>query len=451
MKYTSHLNQLSVDMFRSSFDELDKNNRWVKLDDLLPWTEQEKVYNSRLDNEVNGAGNKPARMIIYTCVNKHKFSLPYEDTISMIQENSYMQYLCGLSEFTDKPLFDPSLFTTIRKRITIKEINKLTVEFLNKKLTVKEARKIEEQKLDGDNEEPPVTPPEDNGAEFTDSQNRTHKGVLKIDATCADAEVRYPIDADIIHDGCKIADRYIKKICEGLYIKKIRSCYRDARSFYLELVKRRKRGVKLIRFTLLAMLSYLNKDLRKLAELFVECQEGNDFLQPHGQRILRAIFDMYSQQLEMFDEKKHQCKERFGYLPATILADKIYMNHTNRRILKEYEIKTYCKPLAQPPKEHRSPEYFKKMVKAVGKRNEFECSFGTGKRVYRSYNIRAKLPETAECWTGMCYFVKNVMKFLRKLCLPVSKLSSIYGQMPLQSLEYAALQPWQFINSANTK
>ena len=30
MKYTSHLKQLSVDMFRSSFDELDKNNRWVK-------------------------------------------------------------------------------------------------------------------------------------------------------------------------------------------------------------------------------------------------------------------------------------------------------------------------------------------------------------------------------------------------------------------------------------
>ena len=227
------------------------------------------------------------------------------------------------------------------------------------------------------------------------------------------------------------------------------------------------------------MLSYLNKDLRKLAELVVEYRGSKDFLQPHEQRILRATFDMYSQQLEMFDEKKHQCKdriisifqphvrpivrgkskaptefgakmgaavyegytfidhhswdaynestdlslqillfkERFGYLPATILADKIYMNHANRRILKEYEIKTYCKPLGRPPKEPRSPEYLKKMAKAVGERNEVECSFGTGKRVYRANNIRAKLPETAECWTGMCYFVKNVMKFLRELCL----------------------------------
>lgn len=150
----------------------------------------------------------------------------------------------------------------------------------------------------------------DNGAEFTDSQNRTHKGVLKIDATCADAEVRYPVDADIINDGCKIADRYIKKICKVLHIRKIRSCYKEARSFYLELVKRKKKGRKLIRFTISAMLSYLNKDLRKLTELFVEYKGSKDILQPHEQCILTATFDMYSQQSEMFEEKKHQCKNR---------------------------------------------------------------------------------------------------------------------------------------------
>ena len=80
MKYTSHLNQLSVDKFRSSFDELDKINRWVKLGDLLPWTELEKVYNSRLDNEVKGAGNKPVRMIIGACIIKPKFSPSDENT-----------------------------------------------------------------------------------------------------------------------------------------------------------------------------------------------------------------------------------------------------------------------------------------------------------------------------------------------------------------------------------
>ena len=54
--------------------------------------------------------------------------------------------------------------------------------------------------------------------------------------------------------------------------------------------------------------------------------------------------------------------------------------------------------------------------------NEIECSFGTGKRIYRANDIRAKLPDTARCWTGMCYFVKNVMKFLRELCLVLTEL-----------------------------
>ena len=66
------------------------------------------------------------------------------------------------------------------------------------------------------------------------------------------------------------------------------------------------------------------------------------------------------------------------------------------------------------------------MAKAVGERNKIECSFGTGKRIYRANDIRAKLPDTARCWTGMCYFVKNVMKFLRELCLVLTEIWRIF-------------------------
>ena len=98
---------------------------------------------------------------------------------------------------------------------------------------------------------------------------------------------------------------------------------------------------------------------------------------------------------------------RFGYLPSTILADKIYMNAANRKLLKDMEIQNYCKPLGRPPKDPPPEEVKARMAKAVGERNEIECSFGTGKRVYRANDIRAKLPDTARCWTGMCYFVKK--------------------------------------------
>jgi hypothetical protein len=144
------------------------------------------------------------------------------------------------------------------------------------------------------------------------------------------------------------------------------------------------------------------------AKIGVSIVEGYNFIDHHSWDAYNECADL---QLQI-----DKYKERFGCLPATILADKIYMNKANRTVLKDLEIRNYCKPLGRPPKEQPSPERQALMAKAVGQRNEIECSFGTGKRVYQANDIRAKLPETAECWTGMCYFAKNVMKFFRELC-----------------------------------
>lgn len=38
-----------------------------------------------------------------------------------------------------------------------------------------------------------------------------HSGLLKIDVICADAEVRYPTDLDLIHDSVEIMDRISRK------------------------------------------------------------------------------------------------------------------------------------------------------------------------------------------------------------------------------------------------
>lgn len=195
---------------------------WVVLGDTLPWAELEKVYNSKLHNKDKGAGNKPARMIIVAMIIKHKMNLSDEETIRIIQENPYMQYMCGLSELTDQPIFDPSLFVTVRKRITDEEINEMTVRLLEEQRRRKAEAELHKDKSDDGN----AGAKNDNGAtkdeskkdiveddpfakEFKDSKGRIHKGVLKMDATCANAEVRYPVDVDIIHDGCKVVDRYI--------------------------------------------------------------------------------------------------------------------------------------------------------------------------------------------------------------------------------------------------
>ena len=39
------------------------------------------------------------------------------NNVQAIQENPYMQYLLGLSKFTEKPVFVPELFVLTRKRL----------------------------------------------------------------------------------------------------------------------------------------------------------------------------------------------------------------------------------------------------------------------------------------------------------------------------------------------
>jgi len=57
---------------------------------------------------------------------KHLEKLDDRGTIAAIQENPYMQYFIGLEEFNPHPVFDPSLFVELRKRIGHEKFDELT-------------------------------------------------------------------------------------------------------------------------------------------------------------------------------------------------------------------------------------------------------------------------------------------------------------------------------------
>ena len=510
MRFKPTYKQLTIDGFRSSLDGLDKRNRWVWLGDHLPWDEFDRRYKKTLNNQRAGAGAKPTRMVVGAMIIKHVARLSDVDTIAMIQENPYMQYMCGLAEFTDQPIFDPSLFVDLRKRISDDDINGMTEALLKRQQEMKEeARRREEDEARSRGAEPPAPPAEDPDAKaFTDSKGREHKGILKIDATCADAEVRYPVDVDIIDDGCRVIDRFIRRICSKAHITAPKTFYAKARQAYLLLVKKKKKGGKLVGETISVMLGCLHRDILTLMDFTSGADHSRlGYLRKDQRRVLDATMKMYFQQEQMHRTGEHRCddrivsifqphvrpivrgkasaktefgakigvsavegynfidhhswdaynecsdlqlhidkyKERFGFLPATILADKIYMNKDNRAVLKDLDIKSYSKPLGRPPKEPPSPERQAAMARAVGQRNEIECSFGTGKRVYQANDIRAKLPDTAECWTGMCYFAKNVMKFLRELCHDIFELLKIFTRLAVLG-GYPQPACWKFLN-----
>lgn len=479
MKYTSQHKQLVLDPSWTSLEGLPKDNRWVKLGDSLPWDKIERIYNKRLNNSVSGAGNKPARVIIGALLIKHKMNLSDRETIQMISENPYMQYMLGLPEFTTRPVFDPSLFVTIRKRLGDETFNDMSESLLKLEVRMVEEKEKSEVKDKDNGPDLPLSSSGSNSSINPSSISRqTHDGVLKVDATCSDAEVRYPTDLDLVQDGIRIVDRVTSRLCKAINIPAPQTHLKECRSRYLNVVKLRTKPVKKVKECMEYLLTMLYRDIMTFLGIISDNPEGKfNMLKRNDRKLFITVLQIYHQQKYMFDNGVHKCESRivsifqphvrpivrgkakakvefgakigasiikgytfinhnsweaynecddlmihlryykkmFGCLPEKFEADKIYLNIKNRRILKLLKIKICGKPLGRPSKEQSTQEYQKEMAGYVGERNEIEATFGTGKRIYRANNIRAKLPDTGESWIAACYFAKNVMKFLRGL------------------------------------
>lgn len=456
------------DMFSGTgsypLENLSKDNRWVKLADALDWKHIEAEYNKRLSNQSRGACNKPARMVIGAIIIKHTLCCSDEGAIISIQENPYMQYLVGLKYFQEDPIFSPELFVTLRKRIDDKFFNDIMLS-MHKDCIKKSGSPESEQSDKSDSGTSGYSSP-------SESSPVTHKGKMKIDATCTDAEMRYPTDINILEDSSREINRLIQKVSSKAGITKPRNYRGEARSCFVRYTKKKHKGKQLIRDIKKLLLHLLSKDIQSFVNLLGKLR--TDVLSCFNRRDLSnfsAIRKAYEQQKYMFNHDVCSCLDRivsifqshvrpivrgkagrkteyvakigvsvvndFTYidhlcwdaynessdlmLPQEVQADKIYLNKENRKLLKKLGIVCHCPPLGRPKKNPDSEEE-KLRRKASGERNGVEATFGTAKRVYRANNIRAKLKETAQTWIAACFFAKNLKKFLMGLlCLLLEK------------------------------
>ena len=460
MKYYSQYRNHDLFELQQSLSGLSKSNRWVKLADNLPWGKIEREYNKRLRNAHNGAGNKPARMVVGALIVKHVENLSDERTIQAIVENPYMQYLLGLPAFTEKPVFVPELFVLVRKRLDEEFFNMLTLML-----------------AEADGSKP-------------DTDGNVHGGTLKVDATCCDAEVRYPTDTNLLEDGSRLIDRLLDKFCARHHVKKPQTHRIEARQSFIGYTKKKRKSKKLIDKTKLTQIRCLQADIQIFLD-FLGRQAGNLLrcFSRHDHRCLQAAFKMFEQQKMMFEKGVRSCADRiisiyqphlrpivrgkakakvefgakigasivngytfvdhlswdaynetsdlipqtekysrrFSLLPKEVQADKIYLGSANRKQIKEKHIDCFNHPLGRPPLK-QNDKHAEDKKRAAGERNEIEAAFGTSKRVYRANSIREKLDETADTWIGACFFAKNVMKFLRGL------LRLIFENLGLKSL-----------------
>src|SRR4030042_4112264 len=184
IKYTS-TKQLSIEEFKTPFYYgLDKNNRWARLAQQIPWDEFAKIYAKALCEDF-GRPAIDARVVIGAMIIKSKKTLPDEETIEEIKENAYLQYFLGYEEFSHKDPFDPSLFVTLRERLGIEAFEQLNRSFIER------VEKVEKNNKD---KEKPRT---EKDVPKNSPDNR--QGKLILDASVAPQDIRFQTDLDLLN------------------------------------------------------------------------------------------------------------------------------------------------------------------------------------------------------------------------------------------------------------
>jgi IS5 family transposase len=313
--------QLTLDGFETPFQtELDPNNRWVKLSECIPWDELADGYYAQMPT-TQGRPAKDARLVIGAVIIKHKLCLSDEETVQQIQENPYIQYFCGLPDFTKEPPFAPSLFVEIRKRMgqgVFESFHEAILAAVQTERAKGQAAKRSQAKTDArgsdPDEDPPtggVTPEAATETE-TPAQAPPRQGKLILDATVAEQAIRYPTDLSLLNEAREFSERIIDELYPSTGWKRKPRTYRQkARQAFLAVAKQRRPGTKVLRRAIKQQLQYLRRNLCHIERLMDTWPMGTPIPLPrwllHRYWVIQHLYD---QQWEMYRTNTRRCDDR---------------------------------------------------------------------------------------------------------------------------------------------
>ena len=448
-------NQQKIEEFKTDFElALDPKNRWIQLSSITPWDDLVKEYTKSLNPKYGAPGLNP-RVAVGSLIVKHKLNLSDEETVRTIQENIFIQYFLGLDRYHPKPLFHPTVFVDLRKRMGVANYDKVSQKII-------QFARSEELNEKGK------------------GPKRVAKnwGILQLDATVADQYIKYPTDLDLLNDSREWSEEIIDIIFEtSMLPKKPRTYRRVARNDYLNVAKKKNKSAKEIRKAIRKQLNYLRRNFGYIDNMLDMFEQGAFPLNHTEQRYLWVIREVYRQQDYMYRNNTHQCEHRIvsihqphvrpivrgkasakvefgpklgvslncgyaridkfswdaynecndveaqveaykqihGHYPEILLVDKIYLTKDNRKWLNEREISITNKPLGRPKKETSYEKSKKKKLK--NKRNQIEGKFGEGKNGNSLNKVRARLKDTSESWVAGIFFVMNLNMLYSQIIL----------------------------------
>lgn len=208
-----------------------------------------------------------------------------------------MQYFVGLKEFTLDPVFVPSLFVEIRKRVGHKLFDTPSTDLIRSVIEKKDSKHNKKKKKDNDAGDEPE-----------------NKEKMQVDATVADQYITYPTDNGILNESRKKCEKRFDKLYEadGKKGVKPRTYRRTMNSGFLDYSKKKKKSDATHRKMTRKLLESVNLNINHIdgmLDLFEE--RGDHFPVSHAeQRLLWIIHTAYEQQKQMYDTNSHSCPDR---------------------------------------------------------------------------------------------------------------------------------------------
>ena len=435
--------QTKIEKFGGLYQmKLNPCNRWIQLASHFPWDRCVEIYTRHFPE--TGRTTINPRIVIGSLIVKHKLGLSDEETVSMIEENPYIQYFLGLDEFAPSPLFSASLFVEWRKKLGNDTFN----EFADVLVRICHGDKMNEE------------------------QQGQNKGKLQLDATVADQHITYPNDLNLLNTAREktetMIDLLFQYLKDGLKLKP-RTYRKVARKKYLAEAKKQQANPKTLRSAIRYHLNCLDRNIASINKML-------DLLtyNPMSVKMLKdfwVIQTFNAQQRQMYDKKENRCDHRIvsisqphvrpivrgkagkkvefgtkigltyangfakaatmsweaynesadliphaesyrqlhGYYPELIQVDKIYGTNKNRSWCKERGIRMTVVAKGKSPE--MSTYQKRKSKQEFNERNQIEGKFGQAKQGYGLNNIKAKLSETSHSWIGAILFITNLVKF----------------------------------------
>jgi IS5 family transposase len=304
--YKSNEKQILLpdDFFLPFGGKLNKENRWVKLANLIPWWDFENKYMECFKPSNNGEQAFSVRVALGTLIIKTKLGVSDEETVHQIAENAYLQYFLGFPKFKEEPPFADSLITHFRKRFSADILNEVNERIAG-------ITKKEKQPDDNNKKDPPTSCGGDGEhGNHDDGIECTKSGKLILDATCTPADIQYPTDARLLNE----AREKLEEIIDILHKpeqgtrKKSRTYRQKAHDSYIAFTKLRKPKFAVIRKVKGKLLRYLRRDI-KIIETLVG-RNGLELLNQRQYKTLLVVQELYRQQLEMYENRQFRTEDR---------------------------------------------------------------------------------------------------------------------------------------------